>query len=107
MSRARPEEGAATVLVAALLGVTALLTAGVGRLGGAAVERSRADAVADLVALAAVSGQGHDAYRVAERTGAHVVRLTVEPTGRAVVVVRVGSATAVAAAAPGRPVIPG
>lgn len=110
MSRPSSEEGAAGVLVAALLGVTALLVLGLGRLGGAAVERARADAVADLVALAAVTGDVDGASSVAAADGATVIRLDAETTGRRSVTVQVASVTAVAAAAPapdGHPVIPG
>ena len=110
MSRPSSEEGAAGVLVAALLGVAAMFVLGIGRLGGAAVERARADAVSDLVALAAVTGDADGAQRVAAADGATVVRLGDGPAGRRTVTVRIGSVTAVAAAAPappGRPVIPG
>lgn len=98
------------MLVAALLGVTALLVVGLGRLGGAVVVSARADAVADLVALAAVTGDEDGARRVAAADGATVVRFEGDPSGRSRVTVRLGAATAVAAAAPapdGRTVIPG
>lgn len=109
MSRPSSEEGAATVLVAALLAVTALLALGLGRLGAAAVERSRADAVADLVALAAVTGGDVAAVRVAHAAGASVVSLDGGPVGRRTATVRLGGSTSVAAAVPdpsGHPVIP-
>ena len=110
MNRPSSEEGAATVLVAALLGVTALLAVGLGRLGGAAVGQARADAVADLTALAAVTGDAAGASRVAESAGAVVERVEAGPAGRRTVTVRLGPSTAVAAAAPagdGQTVIPG
>jgi hypothetical protein len=110
VSRPSAEEGAATVLVAALLAVTALLALGLGRLGAAAVDRARVDAVADLVALAAVTGDADGARRVANAAGASVVSLADGPAGRRTVTVRLRGSTSVAAAAPdspGHPVIPG
>ena len=110
MTQPSAEEGAAGVLVAALLGVTALLVLGLGRLDGAAVERARADAVADLVALAAVTGGADGAQRVATADDATVVHLDGSASGRRTVTVQTGSVTAVASAAPspaGQPVIPG
>ena len=110
MSRPSSEEGTTTLLVAALLGVTALLAVGLGRLGGAAVTQARADAVADLAALAAVTGDDAGARRVAVAAGAAVVQVDVGPAGRRTVTVRLGASTAVAAASPaadGRTVIPG
>jgi len=94
------------VLVAALLGVTVLLVLGLGRLVAAAVDRARTDAVADLTALAAVTGGEDGAARVASVAGAEVVRLTVGTTGAATVVVRLGASTASAAAVPGPVVVP-
>ena len=110
MTRPSAEEGAASVLVAALLGAAALLVLGLGRLGGAAVERARTDAVADLVALAAVTGDGEGAARVATADGAALVQLDGTMGGRRTVKVQISSVVAVAAAAPapdGQPVIPG
>jgi hypothetical protein len=110
VSRPSSEEGAVTVLVAALLAVTALLALGLGRLGAAAVDRARADAVADLVALAAVTADEEGARRVAAASAATVVHLEGQPAGRRTVTVRIGRTTAVAAAAPdtdGQLVIPG
>ena len=110
MNRPSSEEGATTVLVAALLGVTALLAVGLGRLGGAAVTQARADAVADLTALAAVTGDAGGARRVAAAAGAAVLRIDAGPSGRRTVTVQLGPASAVAAAAPaadGQTVIPG
>lgn len=100
MSRPSSEEGAATVLVAALLGVTALLAVGLGRLGVAAVDRARVDAVADLVALSAVTGDEAGAAGVAAANRASVVTIEGNSEGRRVVTVRIGSSTSVAAAAP-------
>lgn len=94
------------MLVAALLGVMVLLALGLGRVGSAAVERAQADARADLTALAAVGGGADTADRVAASSGASVVRLTEAAGGGWTAVVRVGSTTASAAAAPGPPVVP-
>ena len=95
------------MLVAALLGVTVLLVLGLGRLSAAAVDRARTDAVADLTALAAVTGGQAGAERVASAAGGEVVRLTLGTTGAATVVVRLGASTASAAAVPGPVVVPG
>lgn len=110
MSRPAAEEGAATVLVAALLTVTALLVLGLGRLGAAAVDRARVDAVADLVALSAVTGDEAGAAGVAAANGASVVSIEGNSEGRRAVTVQIGSSISVAAAAPdpdGHLVIPG
>lgn len=52
-SRPTRDEGSGTVLVIALLAVALVLAAAVGTLGGAQVARGRAQAAADLAALAA------------------------------------------------------
>ena len=100
MTRPSSEEGAATVLVAGLLGVVALLVLGLGRVGQAAVQSARADAVADLVALAAVTGDAPTVRRVAAGGGGRVVQMREQSAGRWTVLVQVGPATAVADAAP-------
>ena len=110
MSRPSTEEGAASVLVAALLGVTALLVVGLGRVGGAAVARGRVDAVADLVALASVTGGAEGAQRVAAADGAVLFGVAGSPSGRQTVTVQIAGVTSSATAAPspdGQSVIPG
>jgi Flp pilus assembly protein TadG len=93
----RGDRGQATVLVAAVLAVTVLATAGLARLGGVMVDGSRAQAAADAAALAAVEGGVDAAARLADRNGARLVSV-----GRVgddvVVVVEVDGATATARA---------
>jgi len=100
VSRPSSEEGSASVLVAALLAVTALLVLGLGRVGGAAVAQARVDAVADLVALAAVTGDAEGAQRVAAADGAVLVTVDGGPSGRWTVALQIAGATSTAAAAP-------
>ncbi len=85
------------VIVAAVLFVS--LSAAVGSLGGGLIERTRAQTAADAAALGSLAGGRRAAAQLAERHGATLVtfRLGPEP-GRVTVVVRVGSATAMAAA---------
>jgi Flp pilus assembly protein TadG len=73
------------VLVAAVLTIIVLATAGLARLGGAMVDDSRAQAAADAAALAAVEGGADAAARLAERNGAQLV--SVDRVGDEVVVV--------------------
>lgn len=90
-----------------LLGVLAvglLMTVGLGRLGAAVSVAARADAVADLTALAGAVGGPGAAASVASANGAALERFR-GPSGGAAhrvdVAVRVGPARATAAAAAG------
>lgn len=67
------QRGSVVLVLPALVVVAALLGLGTVRLGDAAVERARADAVADVVALAAVSGDVTSAREVARRGGGALV----------------------------------
>lgn len=70
---------------------------GVLNVGGAAVTRARAEAVADLVALAHVTGGAEGAAVVAAANGAGPVLSSVS-NGTSVVTVTLGRASATAAA---------
>lgn len=96
----RTERGAAVLWAVATVALCAALMAGVTRVGVASVGHHRAQAVADVVALAAVQGPSA-ADAVAEANAATLV--AVEQVGGATVVVTVElhGARAVAAAAPG------
>lgn len=94
----RTESGSASLPALAVLVVVAAMTAGLARVGEAAVTRARADAVADVTALAAVSGGEPVAARVADSSGAVLVEHRVRRDGSVVVVVRSGAVEAVAAA---------
>jgi hypothetical protein len=93
-----------TLLVAGMLLTAALVAAGVGRLGDAAADRARADAVADVTALAGVTGGRTAAVLVAGRNGARLAGWTdgfvVDngPAGRVVVEVARNGITARATA---------
>jgi hypothetical protein len=90
----------ATVLfVPVALAVTAVCLLGTARVGEAALGRARADAVADLSALAAVIGGDVGAARVAEANGGRVVAVRGGSDTRTVTV-EVDGVAAVAAAAP-------
>lgn len=72
-SSRRDVRGSVSVLVAAFVVTTLLLCTAVARLGGAAAERSRADAAADASALAAAGSLARgqpslDACAIARRT---------------------------------------
>jgi hypothetical protein len=86
------------------LAVAALASTGVARLGEATAGRARADAVADLVALAAVDGGEPAGRAVARANGATVVRMA--PTASGATSVRIaleGVHARAAAAAIGEP----
>lgn len=91
------DHGQATVLVAAVLTVTVLASAGLARLGGGMVDASRARAAADAAALAAVDGGTSAAARLAELNGARLVSVS-HIGDDVVVVVEVEGATATARA---------
>jgi precorrin-3B methylase len=73
---------------------------GLSRLGAAAVGRARADAVADMVALAGVTAGPEGAARVASASGARLVEHHEQADGSVRVSVQLGSTGASAAAAP-------
>lgn len=97
---ARAERGSATLLVAGVLVASSAVLAGLGRLGESAVARARADAVADLVALAGVTGGRPGAVEVGRANGAEVVQFDIHGEVTVVAVRRQG-VESVAAAAPG------
>jgi secretion/DNA translocation related TadE-like protein len=72
--RSRPERGAVSVLVVAVLVVGVVLAFAAARLGGALVGRARADTAADAAALAAADtlalGRGSNAATSAARATA-------------------------------------
>ena len=88
----RDDRGSGTVLVLGLIGVVALLMVVVMALGGAAVARHRAEAAADLAALAAADAGCDRAAAVAVadggvmaacgslQDGSYIVRVTVPLT---------------------------
>ncbi|MDQ2678565.1 MAG: hypothetical protein M3Y51_07455 [Actinomycetota bacterium] len=91
--------GAASLLVLALVAVAVGLIGAIGVATPSIVDQARADAVADLSALAGVGG-GHGAARaVATRSGATEVRVSDAAGGRVTVTVLVGGRSAVAHAA--------
>ena len=83
-----------------LVAVAVGLVAAIGVASPALVDQARADAVADLAALAGVGGGGTAARTVALRSGASDVRVTAGPDEQVVVSVVVGRRSAVATAAP-------
>jgi hypothetical protein len=85
------------MVVASVLTVTVLATAGLARLGGAMVDASRAQAAADAAALAAIDGGTAAAARLADRNGARLVSVS-RVGDDVVVVVDVEGATATARA---------
>ncbi len=87
--------GQSVPLVALLLWVMAAITVGMGAIGERGVDRSRAQAAADAVALG-VAGGG-DAVSLAQAN--HVVLEQLDRTSGVDVVVRAGTATAAARAA--------
>lgn len=86
-----------------MLGVLMLAgcLAAVVRVGAAAAVRARADAVADLSALASVTGGPHEGQHVARANGAEVMSNTTDGT-TAVIRIKVDGITARAAARPAR-----
>ena len=93
------------VAVLAIVGVTLL---GVARIGDATLRRARADALADVSALAAVQGGRGAAERVAAAGEGTVVEYRDEAEGAVELSVELAGARAAAAAAPlGAPLSPG
>ena len=80
--------------------VAAALIGAIGAATPRLVDHARADAVADVAALAGVDGGASAAREVARRSGATEATVTGVSSQRVVVSVVVGGATAVAAAAP-------
>lgn len=92
----RTERAAAAVLlVPATVAMCAMSVLGITRIGIVAGARARADAVADLTALAAVTGGRDAATSVAEANGARLVDLRNRGPVRTVVI---GSASVTATA---------
>lgn len=87
-------------MLPALVVLACLVVAALGRAGDAAVLRARADAVADLTALAAVSGDGERAEQVARIGGASSVELDGRDGSVVEVTVELRGVQARAAAAP-------
>ena len=96
----RSERGqAATTVVAVTAALMAVLTVAVASLGGAALDRTRAQSAADAAALASVVAGRPAASRLAERHGATLVHWEDGPgEGEVTVTVRLGDATATARA---------
>ena len=82
--RLRDDRGVGTVLAVALAGVLLLVGVALAEVTGLVVEHRRAQAAADLAALAAAGGDCSAAAPVAEANGARLVACT--PTGHDVVV---------------------
>lgn len=98
---ARTERGAAVLLVAAVMVVAVALALGTARVGDAMLRRHRAQAVADVAALAAAVADSTAAHRVARANGAVVVDTASAGDGTVRVTIELDAARAVAAAAPG------
>ena len=94
VSDARADTGAATVLVVAMAGVLMFVALALTAVGGLVTAQRRAQAAADLTALAAAAGSGSggcaDAGRIAAANGAamdscrvegHAVRVSVSVPG--------------------------
>lgn len=90
------------MLILAVVVVVAGLVSGLGRLGAAAHAAARADAVADVTALAAVAGGRPAALSVAGASGGVLVDLVVERDEHVQVSVRTDGLVRVAAARPVR-----
>lgn len=90
---------AALLLVVAVTVLFVALSAASATVGRRIIDRSRAQAAADAAALASLEGGRSAATALAQRNGAVLVSFESEPGDRRVrVVVRVGSASAEAAA---------
>ena len=72
LQRTPTERGSVTLIVVAGLATAITLALGVVRLGDVAAGQARADAVADLTALAAVTGGDAGAQQVARSNGASI-----------------------------------
>jgi hypothetical protein len=98
-TRVRAERGSALLLGPAAVALCAVVLAGTVRIGVVTTRRARADAVADLTALAAVTGGQPSADAVARANGARVVAVRVDGS-IATVLVDADGARARASAAP-------
>jgi len=88
-----------------LVAVGAMCVLGLSRLGGAVTLRARADAVADLTALAAVQAGREGAAEVARSSGAELREYQDRSDGAVSATVQLGAVRARAAAAPiGEPI---
>ncbi|MFI5044126.1 MAG: hypothetical protein ACHQDC_04985 [Acidimicrobiales bacterium] len=96
------QRGSALLVVPVCVAVVAALALGIGRIGDAAHRRARADAVADLVALAAVTGGDEAGTEVAQANRATMVTVSAAGSVRTVVVDLDGVRSS-ASAAPGDP----
>jgi Flp pilus assembly protein TadG len=95
--RDRGHVGVVVVMIATVLFV-AMSSATVG-VGGRLLDRARAQTAADAAALAAFAGGRERAATIAQRHGASLVSFVREPgDGRVTVVVRRGTASALAVA---------
>ncbi len=102
----RTERGAASLLMVAVVAVGLALCAAIGTSSPALVDRARAESVADLSALAGVSGGRDAAWTVARGSGAELVHVRGELGGTVVVEVSLGGQRATASAAPEGPTWP-
>lgn len=101
-TRARPDRGQVTPLLALVVVMTVMVAFGLGRLGSVVIDRAEARTAADAAALAGVTGGRAEAERLA--TANHgVVERFVAVGGDIEVTVRVGWARATARARPGSP----
>jgi hypothetical protein len=101
VGRAQDERGQATPLALGIVAVVVVLVVAMAELGGNLVDAGRARTAADAAALAGVEGGREASARVAAENGATLVSWSRLPDGGGVMVtvaVRVGRATATAAA---------
>lgn len=94
-SNDRGQAMVAVILVAAVMFM--VVSVALLALGGRMIDRTRAQTAADAAALASLHGGRRAAHVLAERHGADLVGFTTD-VGRVTVVVRIGDATATAAA---------
>jgi hypothetical protein len=93
--------------VVALVAIVGVALVGIARMGDAALRRARADALADVSALAAVQGGRSAAERVATAGDGSLIEYRDEPEGAVELSVELAGARAAAAAAPlGAPLSP-
>jgi hypothetical protein len=84
--------------VLAVIVLSTLVTSGVARVGEAAYQRARLDALADMVALAAVPGDPDHPRSVAESVAAELVEVRSRADGAVEVTIRRDGLSATAAA---------
>lgn len=92
--RVRNQSGQATVLMLAVVALTMVVIAALGRFGAGTVDAARARAAADAAALAGAQHGRGDASELARANGGQLVGYSATADGDVVVVVRVGRATA-------------